>query len=98
MIEYKESFLDVTSNTLCLVMEYAERGDMLNRIENNFKRGMCFAEYELWSALIQLLVGLESLHKLQVMHRDIKCANILIGANGACKLADFNVSKVVNPT
>lgn len=30
------------------------------------------------------------------MHRDIKSANILVGTNGACKLADFNVSKVVN--
>ena len=29
------------------------------------------------------------------MHRDIKCANILINATGQCKLADFNVSKVV---
>ena len=77
-------------------MEYAERGDVLQKIENNFKRGTCFAEYELWSALIQLLAGLEALHDLQVMHRDIKCANILIGSNGACKLADFNVSKVIN--
>lgn len=42
-----------------------------------------------------MLAGLESLHSLQVMHRDIKCANILIGASGSLKLADFNVSKVV---
>ena len=85
----------MASNTLCLVMEYAERGDVLTKIENNYKRGTCFAEYELWSALIQMLAGLGALHDLQVMHRDIKCANILISANGACKLADFNVSKVV---
>ena len=77
-------------------MEYAERGDVLNKIEKNYKKGTCFAEYELWSALIQLLAGLNALHKLQVMHRDIKCANVLIASNGACKLADFNVSKVVN--
>jgi NIMA (never in mitosis gene a)-related kinase len=30
------------------------------------------------------------------MHRDIKCANILIDKDGAAKLADFNVSKVIN--
>lgn len=30
------------------------------------------------------------------MHRDIKSANILVGEDNAIKLADFNVSKVVN--
>ena len=96
VIQYKESFLDVNSQTLCLVMEYAEKGDVLQKIEGHFKRHTCFPEYELWSALIQSLCGLKALHDLNVMHRDIKCANILISARGECKLADFNVSKVVN--
>ena len=96
VIQYKESFLDVQSHTLCLVMEYAGGGDVLNKIEGHFKRQTCFPEYELWSAMIQCLCGLKALHDLNVMHRDIKCANILISALGECKLADFNVSKVVN--
>ena len=96
MIQYKESFIDVNSQTLCLVMENAEGGDMLQKIENHARKGTCFAEYELWSYLIQTLAGLKALHDLNVMHRDIKSANILIGSSGASKLADFNVSKVVN--
>ena len=52
VIQYKESFLDVQSQTLCLVMEYAEKGDVLQKIEGHFKRGTCFPEYELWSAMI----------------------------------------------
>ena len=95
MIQYKESFIDVATNSLCLVMEYAEGGDVLKKIENTFKKGQCFAEYELWSALIQLCAGLKALHDLKIMHRDIKCANVLLGEKGAIKLADFNVSKVV---
>lgn len=96
VVQYKESFVDMNSQTLCMVMEYAEKGDILHKIEGHYKRQTCFPEYELWSALIQSLCGLKALHDLNIMHRDIKCANILISAKGECKLADFNVSKVVN--
>lgn len=41
------------------------------------------------------MAGLKALHDLKIMHRDIKCANILVNAEGAAKLADFNVSKVI---
>jgi len=96
VIEYKESFIDLQTQTLCLVMEYAENGDISNRIEMHHRIGTRFEESELWSVLVQTLAGLKALHSLNIMHRDIKCANILINANNQCKLADFNVSKVVN--
>jgi NIMA (never in mitosis gene a)-related kinase len=44
-----------------------------------------------------MLAGLKALHDLKIMHRDIKCANILVTKEGGAKLADFNVSKVINP-
>lgn len=33
-------------------MEYAEKGDILKKIEDHYKRGTCFAEYELWTVLV----------------------------------------------
>jgi len=33
-------------------MEFAEKGDVLKKIEDHWKKGTCFAEFELWSVLI----------------------------------------------
>lgn len=39
--------------------------------------------------------GLKSLHDRKILHRDLKCANIFITADGSYKLGDLNVSKVL---
>lgn len=92
IICYKEAF--VTGNSLCIVMEYTDNGDLFDKICHHQKKNTFFKEEEIWSIFIQVIKGLKALHDLNVFHRDIKSANIFLNKCGTCKIGDMNVSKV----
>jgi NIMA (never in mitosis gene a)-related kinase 1/4/5 len=45
---------------------------------------------------IQIVKGLKSMHDLNIMHRDLKSANVFLQKDMTAKLGDMNVSKVAN--
>jgi mitogen-activated protein kinase kinase kinase 3 len=45
--------------------------------------------------LRQVLNAVEYIHEKNIIHRDIKGANILIDSNGICKLSDFGSAKLI---
>ena len=79
------SFQDV--GHLYLVMDYIPGGDLMGLL---MKRGIF--EHSLAQFYIaELVLAIESVHKLGFIHRDIKPDNILIDLSGHIKLTDFGL-------
>ena len=96
VIGYKEAFWDDSGNSLNIVMEFADDGDLETKIIKMRKEGGMFNESLIWSYSIQMIEGLKALHDKKIMHRDIKSANIfLVKDKHQCKIGDMNVSKVI---
>ena len=55
--------------------------------------GEGFEERAIWKVAYELLTGLKGLHKHNIIHRDIKSANVFF-AKDVAKLGDMNVSKL----
>ncbi|KAG0689774.1 putative protein serine/threonine kinase [Pichia californica] len=87
---YKTFFIDVT---MFIVMEYCSEGSCLDLLKFN-RNGI--EETVLSYIMKSVLQGLHYLHDLNIIHRDIKAANILITKNHIIKLADFGVSGQMN--
>ena len=94
VISYKEAFIEEETETLCIVMEYADKGDLYQKIVHLKKIGCLIEEIDAWKIFIQMVRGLKSLHDLKILHRDLKSANIFLFSNGTAKIGDLNVSKV----
>ncbi|CAI2386759.1 unnamed protein product [Moneuplotes crassus] len=95
IVTFKEAFIDHPSETLCIVMEYAHEGDLFDKIAWQQKIGEYIDETYIWRVFLQILEGLGSLHKMKILHRDIKSANVFLFKNSVAKLGDLNVSKVM---
>ena len=96
VISYKEAFIDELDSTLCIVMEYADEGDLFQKITLYKKHHVSFEEIDIWRIFVQITKGLHDLHEYNILHRDLKSANVFLFRDGTAKLGDLNVSKVAH--
>ena len=88
IVELKASFQDY--DYLYLVMEFLQGGDLMNIL---IKKNV-LNEEEARFYVAEIVLAIESIHKLDCIHRDIKPDNVLIDKSGHIKLTDFGLSKI----
>ena len=89
IVGLKSSFQD--NRHLYLVMDYLPGGDLMSQLMLKD----IFTEDEGRFYMAELVLAVESVHKLNCIHRDLKPDNILIDSKGHIKLSDFGLSKVM---
>jgi mitogen-activated protein kinase kinase kinase len=77
---------------LNIFLEYVPGGSIAGML----KQYNTFQEPLVRNFTRQILEGLSYLHSRNIIHRDIKGANILVDNRGAVKISDFGVSKKTN--
>jgi len=70
-----------------IIMEYLVKGSIQGKIEKRF-----ISIKESCRIINQSLLGLEHAHNNNMLHRDIKPGNIMIGDNDEIKLSDFGLA------
>ncbi|KAK4486170.1 hypothetical protein RD792_008839 [Penstemon davidsonii] len=81
------------SSSLYLVFEYMDH-DLAGLAAFQAAK---FTEPQVKCFMKQLLLGLEHCHNNGVLHRDIKCSNLLIDNQGILKIADFGLASFFDP-
>lgn len=76
---------------LNIFLEYVPGGSVAALL-NNYG---AFEEALVRNFVRQILMGLNYLHQREIIHRDIKGANILVDNKGGIKISDFGISKKV---
>lgn len=71
-----------------IVLEYCENGSLLQTV----RTFGCFNEKLTAGYTLKILQGLAYLHSQDVVHCDVKCANVLTTKSGEVKLTDFGIS------
>eukprot|EP00425_Heterocapsa_triquetra_P040341 CAMPEP_0195072640 /NCGR_PEP_ID=MMETSP0448-20130528/16180_1 /TAXON_ID=66468 /ORGANISM="Heterocapsa triquestra, Strain CCMP 448" /LENGTH=206 /DNA_ID=CAMNT_0040104657 /DNA_START=25 /DNA_END=642 /DNA_ORIENTATION=+ len=94
IVEYRDNFFMV--DTLVIIMQYCEGGDLQTFIKERQKRKDRILEKKIMSYFVQVLQALQYIHGERILHRDLKTSNLfLMKSMQVVKLGDFGISRVL---
>ena len=85
---------DGREHALYIVTEFCQGGDLLDVLLRTEELGWKFRV----RISLEAATAIGYLHKNTFIHRDVKSSNILLDHNWRCKLCDFGLARIVDPT
>jgi len=95
IVRFQEVFM-TRKGRLCIVMDYADGGDIHMKIKK--QQGVLLPEIQILEWFVQTCFALKHVHERKVLHRDLKTQNIFLMSTGQVKLGDFGIAKVLDAT
>lgn len=72
IVGYKDAFYEDSTKSLCIIMEFADGGDLQKKIDETKKSYKNVPESIVWKYVIQMINGIKYLHENKIVHRDLK--------------------------
>ena len=99
IIKFHEVFISKQPyETLNIIQEYADGGDLSERIEKMKNKNKFFSENQILDWFTEISLALNHMHSKHILHRDIKSQNVFLTKNNMIKLGDFGISKTLDYT
>eukprot|EP00929_Paragymnodinium_shiwhaense_P119865 TRINITY_DN91777_c0_g1_i1.p1 TRINITY_DN91777_c0_g1~~TRINITY_DN91777_c0_g1_i1.p1 ORF type:complete len:383 (+),score=70.98 TRINITY_DN91777_c0_g1_i1:189-1337(+) len=96
IVSYRESFSE--NSTLAIVMDYADGGDLYQRISSTRKSQQSLSERTIMRWFTEAALALKYMHDKHVLHRDLKSQNLFLTSSDRLRVGDFGISKVLENT
>ncbi|XP_037833113.1 proto-oncogene tyrosine-protein kinase Src isoform X2 [Kryptolebias marmoratus] len=83
----------VSEEPIYIVTEYMSRGSLLDFLKGDM--GKILRLPQLVDMASQIASGMAYVERMNYVHRDLRAANILVGENLVCKVADFGLARLI---
>lgn len=103
IIRFREVY-KTKKGKLCIVMDYADNGDLQTKIKDKHKTKSrtgqldYIPEDQVLNWFTQILLALKHCHDRKILHRDLKSQNIFLTKKNIVKLGDFGIARVLSNT
>jgi NIMA (never in mitosis gene a)-related kinase 1/4/5 len=79
-------------------MDFADGGDLQKQISKRKDSLNYFKEEQIIDWFTQICLGMKHVHDRKIIHRDIKAQNVFLTKEGAIKLGDFGIARILHNT